>query len=195
MIHLNNINFSYVKGKEIIKDFSYTFEKDNSYVICGDNGKGKTTLLKLLLGLLKPDSGEVKFDGDFSIGYVPDYNGLYDNLTMFENVIFRLGIYNKSYKEMEDRYIAWRDAYGLEAYEKTLVKALSLGTRKKVGLLCALLTMPQVLVLDEPTGGLDVTSREELINILTQLKKDMMIIAVTHDDQYIQKFQSVLVRM
>ena len=149
----------------------------------------------MLLGLLKPDSGEVKFDGDFSIGYVPDYNGLYDNLTMFENVIFRLGIYNKSYKEMEDRYIAWRDAYGLEAYEKTLVKALSLGTRKKVGLLCALLTMPQVLVLDEPTGGLDVTSREELINILTQLKKDMMIIAVTHDDQYIQKFQSVLVRM
>lgn len=195
MINVENISFSYEKGKEIITNFSYIFEKEKSYVICGDNGTGKTTLLKLLLGLLKPDSGSIRMKEEYTIGYVPDYNGLYENLTLMENVLFRLGIYNKNYDDVKDKFEQWTEAYGIKEYQNCYVKNLSLGTKKKVALLCTLLTMPQILILDEPTGGLDVASKEELINILAQLRKDMLIISVTHDEYYINYFQSIVVRM
>lgn len=196
MFEVENITFAYSKGNKIINNFSYKFELGHSYVICGENGVGKTTLLKLLLGLIKPNTGIIKKDNDYITGYVPDYNGLYENLTLLDNVIFRLGIYNKKYIQVKDMFENWMEAYSLTKYKDSFVKDLSLGTKKKVGLLCACLIMPQILVLDEPTGGLDADSKKELIHMLMQLKReDTMIITVTHDEYYINAFDNIVIKL
>lgn len=191
MIRAEQVSFSYEKGKTIINQFTYHFEKGKTYVISGANGAGKTTLLRLLLGLLKPDSGDIKTLSDVVVGYVPDYNGLYENMSLIDNVRFRLGIYNKSLKQVEEKYHQLMERYELKNYENDYVKNLSLGTKKKVGLLCTFLTAPDILFLDEPTGGLDYSSKMELIKILQEYKPDMTIIAVTHDKDYIKMMNSV----
>jgi len=196
MLNVDNVSFEYVKGKKIINNFTYTFEQGKSYVICGDNGVGKTTLLKLLLGLLKPDSGIIQKGCDYTTGYVPDYNGLYENLTVMDNVLFRLGIYNKQYSQVKVIFESWLNAYHLLQYTNSFVKDLSLGTKKKVGLLCACIIMPQVLMLDEPTGGLDMDSKKELVNMLIQLKReDTIIITVTHDESFIHAFDNIVINL
>ncbi len=195
MIKLNNISFSYDSKKQIISDFSYEFEDKKLYIIYGENGKGKTTLIKLILGLLKPNTGIIQKDKEYMIGYVPDYNGLYENLTLKDNIIFRLGLYHKEFAKVREKFERWSEAYTLTQYMNAYVHELSLGTKKKAALLCTLLTSPQVLVLDEPTGGLDEKAKEELITILKNLQNEMMIITVTHDEYYIKSLDSTLIRI
>lgn len=195
MIKVNNISYAYNLEKTIISDFSYEFEDGKSYIIYGENGKGKTTLIKLILGLIKPNAGTIQKDKEDTIGYVPDYNGLYENLTLKDNIFFRLGLYNKKFDNVKENFEQWSKAYSLIQYMDVYVRELSLGTKKKAALLCTLLTSPQVLVLDEPTGGLDEMAKEELINILKKLQNEMMIITVTHDEYYIKSLDSALIRI
>ena len=88
MIKLEHVTFGYVHGKSIIDNFSFEFEENKTYTICGENGKGKTTLIKLILGLLQPEEGTVERKNVSVVGYVPDYNGLYDGLTIKDNIFF-----------------------------------------------------------------------------------------------------------
>ncbi len=138
----------------------------------------------MILGLLKPEEGTVERKNVSVVGYVPDYNGLYDGLTIKDNIFFRLGIYNKKVQAVEDKLQEWSKKYALQKYMDTPVKELSLGTQKKAALLCTLLTEPDVLVLDEPTGGLDKKAKEELVEILKTYQDKMTIITVTHDEFY-----------
>ncbi len=195
MIKVNNISYAYNMEKTIISDFSYEFEDRKSYIIYGENGRGKTTLIKLILGLIKPNAGTIQKDKEVTIGYVPDYNGLYENLTLKDNIFFRLGLYNKKFDNVRENFEQWSKAYSLTQYMDVYVRELSLGTKKKAALLCTLLTSPQVLVLDEPTGGLDEKAKEELINILKKLQNEMMIITVTHDEYYIKSLDSTFIRI
>ena len=87
MIKADEISFAYPGGEEIISDFSYEFSANKSYIICGENGCGKTTITRLLLGLLKPDSGKIEKSDGAVISYVPDNNGMYENLTLKDNIL------------------------------------------------------------------------------------------------------------
>lgn len=195
IIKATDITFSYKNDETIVENFSYHFLKGKSYIILGENGKGKTTLLKLLLGLIKPDKGTVELNKEAVVAYVPDYNGLYENLSVIDNVYFRLGINNKSFENIKQKYKELIQRYGLEEYQYSLVKTLSLGTKKKVGIICALILTPDILVLDEPTGGLDDKSKKELINMLKKEKNEMTIIVVTHDKEYISEVEGICLRM
>lgn len=193
MIKADEISFAYPGGEEIISDFSYEFSANKSYIICGENGCGKTTITRLLLGLLKPDSGKIEKSDGAVISYVPDNNGMYENLTLKDNILFRLGIYNKKFKDIEKKYSDWMKKFRLVNYTETLVKDLSLGTKKKVALLCAMLVEPDIIFLDEPTGGLDFGGQKELIKMLNVIKDYTMIITVTHDDYFIKNFESEMI--
>ncbi len=142
--------------------------------LLGENGAGKTTSIKILLGLLEPDSGAARVLGMASrvdgaeirrrVGYVPDRPALYDWMTVQEAGWFAAGFYPLGY---EDRYRAMIQQYGLPLNRQ--IKSLSKGMQSKVSLAVALAHEPQLLVLDEPTSGLDPLVRREFLESMVDV--------------------------
>lgn len=196
MITIENLSFYYKKNKKLFENFSYEFTSDNSYIICGENGTGKTTFLKLILGLLKPTDGKVTVLQKAIIGYVPDYNGLYEKLTVIDNIYFRLGLYEKNIENIEKELTMKLSRFKLTEYRDTKVRELSLGTKKKVSLLCASIIEPDILILDEPSSGLDKYAKKELLKIIETFKKDgLLLIIVSHDSEFINSFDNTVIEI
>lgn len=186
-----NLKFSFDGTRELINCPALHFESGNIYALVGPNGSGKTTFLKILLGLLKPSEGSIQGLKDNIIGFVPDYNGLYDSLTILENIKFRLSLYKKNYQDEKSRVNQMLIRYQLDHDANKLIRDLSLGMRKKVSLICALAVHPTLLILDEPTGGLDHQSQIELTEMLSQfISPSTMVICTSHDRDFIESLPS-----
>lgn len=185
-IVVRNLQFGYNIGNPLISCQNLELSPGNIYVFIGENGSGKTTFVKLLLGLLKPDCGEIQGRNNYITGYVPDYNGLYSTMTLLENIKFRLALYNLSYPEMKQEVDDLLDRYNLLYARNMLVNHLSLGMQKKAALACTILTKPNLLVMDEPTVGIDSAAQTELIKmILSYLSQDTIVICTSHDAHFI----------
>lgn len=185
MVEIKNLSFGYNLDERIINDLNYYFKRNNSYIIYGENGCGKTTLIKIILGLIKPDEGEIIKEKGIIISYLPDYNGLYQKMTMKNNIRFRLGLYKIRFENVKEEYERLIRYFNIKKYEYKLVEDLSLGTQKKVAIVAALLVNADLLILDEPTGGLDLESKDKLIQLLNG-QNNKCIISVSHDDDYIK---------
>ena len=185
MVEIKNLSFGYNLDERIINDLNYYFKRNNSYIIYGENGCGETTLIKIILGLIKPDEGEIIKEKGISISYLPDYNGLYQKMTMKNNIRFRLGLYKIRFENVKEEYERLIRYFNIKKYEYILVEDLSLGTQKKVAIVAALLVNADLLILDEPTGGLDLESKDKLIHLLNG-QNNKCIISVSHDDDYIK---------
>ncbi|WP_088227969.1 ABC transporter ATP-binding protein [Desulfosporosinus sp. FKB] len=182
----------------LIKRFgTYTAVQDVTFQIpqgaimgfVGPNGAGKTTTIRMLCGVLVPSDGKATVLGfdvksqpeDIKqrIGYMSQKFSLYDDLTVAENLAFYAGVYNLRGKEaaaQKDRVI---ERIGLGERTSQLVSSLSGGWKQRVALACALLHSPQLLVLDEPTAGVDPVSRRIFWDIIHQLAKEGMTILVS----------------
>ena len=106
MIRLCNVSFGY--DRNIFSGVSYDFEPGIFYILQGENGVGKTTLARIVLGLLKPDSGEVKRPKGCIMSYLPDSNGIYPELTIWQNLRFRLGLYGADRCKSDAHWHCWR---------------------------------------------------------------------------------------
>ena len=147
----------------------------------GPNGAGKTTTLKMLIGLLKPDSGKVSiagFDLDndsinakMQIGYVPDIPNIYEKLTPREFFNFIIDVYRLDKTTARKRVNDLIELFDLGDHTRKLVSSLSHGTRQKVSLAAAVLHKPQVLLLDEPTGGLDPRATRKIKDVMIELSR------------------------
>lgn len=180
-IELRDITFSY--GREpIFEDLSVSFDGDLLNVILGPNGVGKTTLVKIMLGLLKPQRGEVLLDGRpverGEIAYLPQHNELFPWLTVRENVELPLKI-----KGVGDRSEALEHMKltGVAHLADRYPSRLSGGERKRAAIARALVTRSRVIVLDEPTAGVDPAGREMIWSILRKVSIGRIVISVTHD--------------
>lgn len=194
-IAVRDLLFSYDKSIPLIACKKLDFSFGKSYALAGKNGSGKTTFLKLLLGLLKPSAGTLSGLESQKIGFVPDYNGLYESLTIRENICFRLSLYGKNYSDQKAAIDELLDRYGLTNHADQLVRHLSLGMRKKTALICALAIAPALLVLDEPTTGLDESSRLELAQMLKQfLSPNTMVICTSHDADFLESLGCEVIR-
>ncbi len=183
MITIKNMNFKYKNSETIFEDATCTLFKDNVYFLEGKNGVGKTTLARLLLKINKPNSGEVLFHDINTVSYLPDFNGLYPQLTVIENIMYRLALYNQDYTKYKDTITDLLHKYQLYKYKDTLVSMLSLGTTKKVAILCVILIESDLLILDEPTGGLDKKASNEVIKMLKEIKnQNSIVVCISHDD-------------
>ncbi len=176
-------------GKTVLDNISFEINKPGVYSLLGPNGAGKTTLLNILAGITKPTSGKVEILGrdprDTSvkknIGFCPQDPSLYNMLTGWENVKLYATIYDLKWSEVFDRVKEYVKLLGLEKDMDKLIAKYSGGMLKKLSLIITLIHDPEILILDEPTTGLDPGVRREVWDLINSLReKGKVVILATH---------------
>ena len=197
MIKLIDVNKSFGK-KQVLKNINLTIETGETLAIIGGSGSGKSTMLKLLIGLLQPTSGEIWIDDReishltddemdevrLNMGMVFQYSALFDSMTVGDNVAFGLREHTDySDKEIADIVREKLEVVGLKDVESMMPSELSGGMKKRVSLARAIAFEPDILFYDEPSSGLDpiTTDRIDELILETQKKLKVTSIVVTHD--------------
>ncbi|MBO0835554.1 MAG: ATP-binding cassette domain-containing protein, partial [Actinobacteria bacterium] len=152
--------------------------------VVGGDGAGKTSLLRCLAGATRPDSGEVRGPGPLRTGYLPATSGLYPDLTLTENLQFRATAYGMTAAAAQPRIAALTERAGLAAARDRLASQLSGGMRQKLGVIAALLHQPDLVILDEPSTGVDPVSRSGLWSLIASAAADgaAVVLATTYLD-------------
>ena len=187
IIEISGIGKSY-EDVRALQEISFDVEKGELFGLIGPDGAGKTTLFRILTTLLVPDTGEARVLGmdvvdDYRdirpiLGYMPGRFSLYQDLSVEENVRFFASVFGTT---LEQNYDLVKPIYRqLEPFKNRLAVALSGGMKQKLALSCALIHKPELLILDEPTTGVDAVSRKEFWEMLHLLKhQGITIIAST----------------
>jgi ABC-type multidrug transport system ATPase subunit len=187
-LKIDSISKSYGKVNAV-SDFSISIDKGQIYALIGPDGAGKTTIMRTVCRLLDSDKGTITIDDvdiskDFDkiktkLGYMPQIFSLYPDLTVEENLIFYGGIYGITGDEFDKRAERMYGFSNLKAFRDRRALALSGGMKQKLALSCALIHEPELLLLDEPTTGVDPLSRRQFWEILLDLKKQGVAILVS----------------
>ena len=149
------------------------------FALIGPDGAGKTTFFRIVAGLLKPTTGTLEREPNLTFGLVPQRFGLYQDMSIDENLTFRGDLYSVPRDTAKKRATELLDPVGLGKFRDRLAGALSGGMKQKLALASALLTRPDLLLLDEPTTGVDPLSRREFWKLLHQLHHDGLTILVS----------------
>ena len=190
VIEINGVNKK-IGSKQVIQDVSLSIGRGQVFALLGPNGAGKTTLIRIILGLLKAETGTIRLFGQeltaqsrsdllLRIGVQNDGN-LYENLTLEDNLALWGQIYGLDQATIKRRLDELKQKFHLEAYSNMPVGSLSKGNRQKVMLARAMFHNPEVLILDEPTTGLDPAAIDEFYDSIKTLKQEgVTIIMSTH---------------
>lgn len=170
------------KGKKAVDEIDIYLDEGESVGLLGPNGAGKSTTISMISSLLKPTSGDVKLDGKSTIknpaeirkvlGVVPQEIALYEDLSAYENLKFFGEIYKVKKSILEQRIQDVLDIVGLKERQKELVKTFSGGMKRRVNIAAALLHNPKILILDEPTVGIDPQSRNHILETVRKLNEE-----------------------
>lgn len=193
-IFIQNINKSY--GNQIaLSDVSLEIEKGEIVGFLGPNGAGKSTLMKIISSYISQDSGTVKVckfntvkqenESKKRIGYLPENNPLYKEMYIKEYLNFVASIYK--IEDKRQRIEQMIQKVGLQSEQHKTIGELSKGYQQRVGLVAALLHNPKVLILDEPTTGLDPNQLEEVRKLIKEVGKDKIVLLSTHILQEVEK--------
>ena len=193
IVDITDLCFSY-SGKEVLHNIDLVVEQGDFVAVVGPNGGGKTTLLKLVIGLLKPTRGTVRLIGrepgkkGLEIGYVPqqiDHNLSFpatalDVVIMGKHVPNNRLPFGRSRQDRRDG-LAALEKMGIGEFAQRKISDLSGGQRQRVLIARALVTEPELLVLDEPTASIDSRGQTEFYQLLKELNKELTILMVSHD--------------
>ncbi|WP_264707765.1 ABC transporter ATP-binding protein [Wolbachia endosymbiont (group B) of Agriphila straminella] len=186
IISILNLSLSF-DDRTILNNISFNISKGESLVILGGSGSGKSVLTKIIIGLLKPDSGSIKINSESKnkFGVLFQNSALFDYVTVWENISFNYKKrFNISEKEAKQLAIEKLNDVGLEESIADMFPIeLSGGMKKRVALARAIVHNPEIIVLDEPTSGLDPIMSDMVNEIIIKLSKDFnpTIITITHD--------------
>ena len=205
-LNIKNLNFQYQSSKEkLFNNLNLEIFTNQLYGIIGKSGSGKSTLIDIISGIQKPYSGEILLDGDqninnfiddwqSTIGYIPQESYILDN-SLTKNICFGLNEDKKKY----DQIISLLNLEELDLREKELQKSivgdrggssLSGGQRQRISIARALYRDAKILILDEPTSALDYLSSKSLFSLLQKIKKDKMIIIISHEREFLNYFDN-----
>jgi len=175
------------KNKIAVDRVSLTL-KEGVYGLLGANGSGKTTLMRMICGVLKPTSGEVKFNGiDVSdekfrevLGYLPQDFGYYPEFTAYDFLLYMSSLKGLTKHRAKEKAAQLLELVSLSDVAKKKIKTFSGGMKQRLVIAQALLNNPKVLILDEPTAGLDPNERIRFRNLISRLGKDKIVLLSTH---------------
>ncbi len=187
-INIHSLSKSY-GSIHAVNDVSLTVQQGELFGLIGPDGAGKTTLMRILCGLLTPDSGKgaiFQFDIHTQvnaiheiIGYMPQRFSLYPDLTVAENLRFFADLFQVEKKEREQRFQRLMTFSRLGPFQSRRAQDLSGGMKQKLALSCTLIHTPQLIILDEPTTGVDPVSRHEFWTILKELRAEGVTLLVS----------------
>lgn len=193
MINIKGLHFSYKKDK-VLENFNYSFKDNGLYSIIGESGCGKTTLLNLIGGILKPISGSITYSDDISdlrdsTAFIFQDNNLFDNLTVYENI--KLLTSFKTDNIPNEKIDETLETLGVFKYKEKIVSNISGGERQRVSIAIALLMDKKVIIADEPLASLDYTNSKKILSFFKKISKDKLIIISSHNvdilDEYCDK--------
>jgi len=198
MIQLRSVSKSY-GNIEAVNNVSFNIEKGEIFGILGPNGAGKSTIVNILNTLVKTDSGDViidgvnlKNDGDtikLIMGVVPQEIALYEELSAYENLMFWGGLYDIPKKELISNVNRTLAIVDLINRKDDRIKTFSGGMKRRINIACSLLHNPKILVLDEPTVGVDPQNRNHIFEVIERLHNEgMTIIYTTHYLEEAERF-------
>lgn len=192
--------------KTVVNDLSFTMEKPGVYALLGTNGAGKTTSIRIILGMLAADSGSVSFNGkplaieEVKIGYMAEERGLYPKVTLMDQMLYFASLKKIPKKEAQEKIKMWAEKLKLTEYfypepvGKKPVKPfkaeqLSKGNQQKVQLMATLISDPDIIILDEPLSGLDPVNMNLFRDIIKETAdKNKYIIMSSHQMATIEEF-------
>lgn len=202
MLEIKNLKKSF-KKKEVLRGVTFSVNPGEIVCLLGNNGAGKTTLINCILKMIKPDSGIIELDGKNIFDYknrayfsqvgalLETSSNIYDYLTGMQNIEYFAGLMNLDTSSLKkaDRYI---DEFKLRSAIHNPAGDYSRGMQQKLALIIALMASPKLLLLDEPTLGLDIESKLSVIDILNNVVKEeqMSVILTTHQMEVVQKLNS-----
>jgi ABC-2 type transport system ATP-binding protein len=166
-------------AKTALDAIDLRIESGELFGLIGPDGAGKTTFFRLVAGVLQPTSGTVTVEPGVTFGFVPQRFAMYEDLSVDENLRLRAKLYDVPNGVAEERAADMLARVGMERFRKRLAGALSGGMKQKLALVAALLTQPRLLLLDEPTTGVDPVSRREFWALLNGLHHEGLTIVVS----------------
>ncbi len=198
---IENLSKSY-KDKKVVENISISL-KPGVYGLLGANGAGKTTLMRMLCGILKADTGSVTFDGisvaseEYRdvLGYLPQDFGYYPEFTGMEFLMYMASLKGLNKTSAKKRATELIEFVGLGEKGKKKIKTYSGGMKQRLGIAQALLNDPKVIILDEPTVGLDPRERVRFRNMIAELGKENIVLLSTHIVSDIEHIADVVLMM
>jgi len=203
---------SYIKLKDVVKRYdsslavdniSLSIEKGEIFGLLGPNGAGKSTTIKMIMGLLKPNSGEINIDGiniredeiavKGKLGLVPQDIAIYENLSARENVEFFGRLYGLRGKSLKDGVSEALEFTGLSEKQKEKPKKFSGGMKRRLNIACAIVHQPEIIIMDEPTVGIDPQSRNHILHSVRELNRRGSTIVYT--SHYMEEVETVCDRV
>lgn len=175
------------KNKIAVDRVSLSLEK-GVYGLLGANGAGKTTLMRMMCGILKPTGGEITFDGidvggekyRDSLGYLPQDFGYYPEFTALDFLLYMASLKGLTKQRAKEKATELLELVSLSDVAKKKIKIFSGGMKQRLGIAQAMLNNPKILILDEPTAGLDPKERVRFRNLISQLGTDRIVLLSTH---------------
>lgn len=182
LAELKNINKKYGK-KKVLYDVSLNIKEKQVIAILGENGSGKSTFLRIAAGIERPDSGKILYAfKNMRTGYVPERFPKYLRFTPDEYLHYIGKINGISEAILEQRVSLLLRRFQLDKWSNRRINELSKGNIQKVGIIQAILQQPELLILDEPLSGLDISAQQELLSIISELKEQKTTVLLTYHE-------------
>lgn len=192
------------KGKTAVDDVSFYMDEGESVGLLGPNGAGKSTTISIMSSLLKPNAGDVRLNGMSVLGkpqlirqvlgVVPQEIALYQELSAYENLKFFGGLYRLRGKPLEMKIQELLEMVGLRDRQKELIKTYSGGMKRRINIAAALLHDPKIVIMDEPTVGIDPQSRNHILETVRLLNRDKGT-TVLYTSHYIEEVEQLCSRI